>query len=64
MNTDALVQLKAECPECGRREARRVAKWRLGLYHNQDPARLAETVNCQGCATQYTITVRAYQDAS
>lgn len=57
-----LVQLAIACPQCGRREARRVAAWRLELYRAQPRDRVTETVQCNrpGCNTRYRVTVRAY----
>ena len=62
-NAEPLVQLRVACPECGKREARRVAAWRLDLYRGADPERLVETIRCK-CGHQYGIKARAYQEAA
>ena len=54
-----LVQLAIACPNCGRREARRVAAWRLELYRAQPRDRVTETVRCR-CGELYPVTVEAY----
>jgi hypothetical protein len=59
--TETLIQLPVQCPACGKREARRVAVWRLELYHNANPERTVETIRCK-CGCQYVITARAYQE--
>lgn len=61
--TERLVQLDAPCPSCGKREARRIAEWRLRLYQKEDPERVCETIKCK-CGNQYVITVAAYQGAA
>ena len=62
-NTERLIQLNAHCTECGKREARRVAAWRLELYRNEDPDRVVETIRCR-CGHQYAVLVRAYQQSA
>ncbi len=61
--TESLVQLDAECPQCGKRERRRVSAWRLKLYRDLDPDLVAETVQCK-CGHQYQVKVSAYQGAA
>jgi hypothetical protein len=61
--TEGLVQLISECPRCHKKESRRVAEWRIALYRDQDPERIAETVTCS-CGRQYYIKVAAYQGAA
>lgn len=61
--TEPLVQLDASCPSCGKREARRVALWRLELYKALDPERICDTIICK-CGTEYIILAKAYQGAA
>jgi len=61
--TEALVQLRARCPKCGKRERRRIAKWRLEFYEKQDPERICETIICE-CGQSYMVTAAAYQGAA
>lgn len=62
LNAELFVQLRVRCPECGKREARRVARWRLSLYQHADPERIVETVAC-ACGHLYAVKARAYQEA-
>lgn len=57
------MQLQASCPKCGKREARRVAEWRLKFYCEQDPNRICETIICK-CGQEYVIKASAYQGAA
>lgn len=47
--------------DCGRREARRVAAWRLELYRAQPRDRVTDTVRCR-CGELYPVRVEAYLD--
>jgi hypothetical protein len=60
---DGLVRLESECPRCHKREARRVAAWRVDLYRDVDPEALCDTVICK-CGHEYTIKASAYQGAA
>lgn len=62
-HTEMLVQLPAACPECGKREARRVAAWVLRLYDKAGGDRVVESIICK-CGTPYFIRASAYQEAS
>lgn len=57
----ALVRLVSECPTCHRREARRVAVWRLAYYREHNPELICETVICNKCGQEYPINAEAYQ---
>lgn len=59
---ERFVQLPVQCPECGKREARRSAAWRLELYRDADPQRVVETIRCK-CRTLYGIRASVYQAA-
>ena len=56
-----LIRLAVACPNCGRREARRVAAWRLELYRAQPRDRVTDTVRCR-CGEVYPVRVEAYLD--
>lgn len=61
--SEGLIQLDVQCERCGKREARRIVRWRVELYRAVDPERIVETVRCK-CGHQYAIKARAYQEAA